>query len=258
MQHPFSRRAFMKTKATDVTGMMYSSQNLFAADARGKLKTRGVVVTVDDLSTLDWPRLASEADLTTIGTHVTPSQVAAFIGSSKGEQFLKDCSKYNLRVEHELQAMKDLLPRNLFEKNPLLFRMNKEGVRVNDYNCCAHAAEGLDIIADNAVKYARLLPSSTHRYFYWIDDGAPMCYCDQCREYSASEQALLIENAIIRKLRAQIPGATLAHLAYITTMKPPQKVKPAEGIFLEFAPIYRSWAHPLKDISALPDINKPD
>lgn len=258
MQHPFSRRAFLKTTTTAGAVMVYSWQNLFATDARARLETRGVVVTVDDLATLDWPRLANDADLTTIGTHVTPSQVAAFINSKKGQQFLADCSKYNLRVEHELHAMKDLLPRNLFEKNPLLFRMNKEGFRVNDFNCCAHSAEGLDIIADNAVKYARLLPSTTHRYFYWIDDGAPMCYCEQCREYSESEQALLIENAMIKKLRAQISEASLAHLAYITTMKPPQKVKPAEGIFLEFAPIYRSWFRPLKDRSALPDIHKPD
>ena len=34
-------------------------------------------------------------------------------------------------------------------------------------------------------------------------------------------------------------------------------MKPAEGIFLEFAPIYRSWARPLEDKWALPDINKP-
>jgi hypothetical protein len=210
------------------------------------------------LSTLDWPRLARDAGLTTIGTHVTPSQVAAFIQSDAGQQFLADCKKFNLRVEHELHAMKDLLPRGLFDKNPQLFRMNKEGTRVPDYNCCAHSTEALDIIAENAVKYARILPSSTHRYFYWLDDGAPICYCDECRHFSASEQALLIENAVIRKLRAQVPTATLAHLAYISTMKPPQKVKPEEGIFLEFAPIYRSWSRPLADENALPDINKPE
>ena len=53
----------MKSTATAVAGLLYSSQNLFASDARAKLKTRGVVVTVDDLSTLDWPRLASDAEI---------------------------------------------------------------------------------------------------------------------------------------------------------------------------------------------------
>lgn len=232
--------------------------HLFAAGRPKGLTSRGVVLTVDDLATLDWPRLAKDAGLTTIGTHVTPSQVAGFVQSDKGQKFLADCKKYNLHVEHELHAMKDLLPRDLFEKNPDMFRMSKEGVRVPDFNSCAHSAKALNIIAENALKYAHLLPSTTGRYFYWMDDGAPMCYCEHCKDFSESEQALLIENAIIKKLRRKIPGATLAHLAYVSTMKPPQKVEPEKGVFLEFAPIYRSWAKPLNDVAALPDINMPD
>jgi hypothetical protein len=258
MTNSFSRRSFFKCGVPAGAAILSPgfAINLFS-DKPKSLKTAGVVLTVDELSTLDWPRLARDAGLTTIGTHVTPSQVTAFIRSDKGQKFLEDCTQYNLQVEHELHAMSDLLPRSLFKNNPQMFRMNEAGVRTPDSNCCANSTEALDLIAENAVKYAEVLKSTTGRYFYWIDDGAPMCSCEKCRELSPSEQALIIENAIIKALKKTIPNASLAHLAYITTMEPPVNVKPEEGIFLEFAPIYRSWSKPLTDKTALPDINIP-
>jgi hypothetical protein len=36
----------------------------------------------------------------------------------------------------------------------------------------------------------------------------------------------------------------LAHLCYIGTCEPHKQIKPHPGIFLEFAPVERSWAHP--------------
>jgi hypothetical protein len=39
----------------------------------------------------------------------------------------------------------------------------------------------------------------------------------------------------------------LAHLAYSKTLPAPRNIKPEEGVFLEFAPIYRSWTKPLKE-----------
>jgi hypothetical protein len=208
------------------------------------------VLSVQDLLTLDWPLLAREANLTTIGTHVTPSQVSEYIRSDKGQQFLADCRKYNINVEHELHAMHDLLPRALFEKDPAMFRMNENGERVADFNCCVHSKDGIDIITENAMKYSETLHSTTDRYFYWIDDAAPMCRCHQCKELSDSEQALVIENAIIKALQNKIPTASLAHLAYQHTMVPPKKIKPEKGIFLEFAPIVREWNKPISDRNA--------
>ena len=46
------------------------------------------------------------------------------------------------------------------------------------------------------------------------------------------------------------PEAKLAHLSYANSIEAPRKVKPEEGIFLEFAPIMRSWEKPLADTSA--------
>lgn len=214
-------------------------------------QTRGLVLDVNDLSTVDWPKRAREAGLTTLATHITPSQVAEFIQSERGKQFLEECKTYGIDVEHELHSMGDLLPRSLFEEDSTMFRMNEEGKRVADYNLCVHSEKAVKTVCDNAVKYAKILTPTTGRYFYWIDDAVPMCKCPDCRGYSDSEQALLLENAIIKALRYEVdPEAMLAHLAYVNTLEPPVKVKPADGIFLEFAPIYRRWDKSLLDTGA--------
>jgi hypothetical protein len=102
-------------------------------------------------------------------------------------------------------------------------------------------------VAKNALHYSCLLHSTNHRYYYWIDDARPMCACPKCAEYSDSDQALIVENRIIKELRTHDPEAQLAHLAYMTTYEAPRRVKPEEGIFLEFAPISRNWNKPFTD-----------
>lgn len=233
-----------------------NSCNNSVNNVSGALATRGLILDIVDLGTLDWPALAHEAGLTTIGTHVFPAQVAAFIQTDKGQQFLNDCKKYGVEVEHELHSMKDLLPRELFEKNPEMFRMNEEGVRVSDFNCCPNSKEALGIIAENAVKYGKILTPTTLRFFYWIDDAVPMCHCHQCKDLSDSDQSLIIENAMLKALKKEFPGATLAHLAYVNTITPPTVIKPEEGIFLEFAPIYRRWDTSLSNKTAGADAPK--
>ena len=211
---------------------------------------RGVVLNVEDISSMDWPALALESGINTIGTHISPSQVADFITSDSGRKFMSDCQKYGIFVEHQLHAMSDLLPRSLFEEKPELFRVDKNGERNPDFNCCAHSEEALTIISQKAAEYARILPATNHRYYFWLDDTGDICHCQQCREYSASEQALIIENRMLDAIRNVDPQATLAHLAYRNTLTAPRKIKPAKGIFLEFAPFFRSWEHPLSDIQA--------
>lgn len=215
--------------------------------------TRGVVLSVEDLSEVDWVKKAKDANLTTIATHITPSQVASFMQSPKGKAFFRQARTLGLEVEHELHAMNDLLPRELFQTDPGMFRMNKDGQRVADYNLCVHSEKALEIVCQNVLKYARMLKPTTHRYFFWIDDGRPMCYCPPCSRYSDSEQALLLENRMLLALRTIDPKATLAHLAYLNTLQPPRRVKPEPGIFLEFAPIRRSRTLPLRKLQALPE-----
>ena len=213
---------------------------------------RGAVLSVEDLQSVDWPKIARDCGINTLGTHIHPTQVCEFLESEKGQEFLRECEEYGICVEHQLHSMNELLPRDLYEEDPQMFRLNDEGVRTADFNCCVHSEAALQIIAKNAAAFAARLRPTNHRYYFWLDDGAPTCVCPLCKEYSASEQALIIENRMIGAIREVDPKATLAHLAYANTLDAPVKVKPDKNIFLEFAPFYRNIEHPLSELDALP------
>jgi len=255
-----SRREFLKTAAAAAAmpalmlGRGIGAETGNSPPVRGEsfFQTRGIVLVVRDLSTLDWPGRAKRAGLTTIATHIFPHEVAAFVQTAEGRAFLDGCRKLGIQVEHELHAMSDLLPRSLFDKDPAMFPMNEQGDRVRAFNLCIHSESAVRLACENAVKYARLLRPTTGRYFYWIDDGQPMCRCAKCRGLSDSDQALVLENRMLAALREADPRATLAHLAYARTLPPPRAVKPGPGVFLEFAPISRRYDRPLSDRQARP------
>jgi Domain of unknown function (DUF4838) len=237
-----NRRMFLASGV----GLAVAARVMGGEDERPGLRTRGVVITPDDLTLADWPERAKSAGLTTIGVHHqnSPQAVVDWIKTDDGRRFLESCGKLGLEVEYELHAMKELLPRGLFAKNPEFFRMDEKGNRNSDANCCPHSDRALDVIAENATAVARALRPTTGRYFFWGDDGQPWCACPKCKELSPSEQALLIENRVVRALRAIDARASLAHLAYANTLSPPKRVKPEAGVFLEYAPIERRYDLP--------------
>jgi hypothetical protein len=220
----------------------------FAAEenARG---TRGVVLYPFDLSLTDWPERAQRAGIGTIGLHAAKrlDVLRDFITDALGRRFLAQCEKLGIAVEYELHAMGELLSREWYHKEPAYFRVDAGGGRNIDANCCPHSTAALDIIAAKAVEWAKFFRPTTGRYFYWPDDGAQWCRCEKCRDFSASEQALLVENHILRALRAHDPRATLAHISYHHTLAAPVKVKPEPGVFLEFAPIERRYTHSIAE-----------
>lgn len=209
-------------------------------------QTRGVVLVPEDLSLADWPERAAKAGLTTIALHhgTSPQAVVDFLESAEGKAFRAKCRERKLALEFELHAVRELVPRDRFATQPELFRMNEAGQRVADANLCVHAPEALALAATNALRLARRLTPTTHRYFFWGDDGLPWCRCPRCREFSEADQALILENHLVGALRTFDPAAQLAHLAYANTLKAPTKVKPAPGVFLEFAPIQRRYDRP--------------
>jgi hypothetical protein len=147
-------------------------------------------------------------------------------------------------VEYELHAMRDLLPRTLFDKDKNLFRMNEKGERTPDANLCLHSRQALEIVLENAVTMSRTFRPTTSRYFLWGDDGKPYCRCPQCAVLSDSDQALILENHLLDALRTQDAKAQVAHLAYALTLSPPSQIKPKPGVFLEYAPIRRRYDLP--------------
>ena len=207
-------------------------------------RTRGVVITPEDLSLHDWPERASRAGLTTLALHPTPGLVLDFLRSDPGHRFVERCRSLGIQVEYELHAMSELLPRDLFAKDRNLFRMDDNGERNPDANLCVHSRGALDFAAEKAVGFARRLVPSSKRYFFWGDDGRPWCRCPKCRGLTDSDQSLIFENHLIKALRDLEPQAQLAHLAYANTLSPPVHVKPEPDVFLEYAPIRRRHDQP--------------
>jgi hypothetical protein len=242
-----SRRGFLGRSAAASLAAAGLSGRGFAGEGEDPFfQTRGVVLVPSDITTWDWPEQARRAHLSTIATHVFPHQVAAFVATDEGRRFLERCAVLGVQVEHELHSMADLLPRELFGKSPEMFRMDEKGDRRADANLCVHSPAAIEVVLGNARRYTELLRSTTSRYFYWIDDARPMCRCPKCRGLSDSDQALVLENAMLGAIREVDARATLAHLAYANTYPAPKDVKPSPGIFLEFAPIHRNYDVPLR------------
>jgi len=241
------RRDFISTLAAALAAASLPLRGEPSSAATG---TRGVVLYPFDLSLVDWPERAAKAGLNTIALHAARrfDVLRDFITGADGRRFLAQCGKLGIAVEYELHAMGELLSRELYYKDPTLFRMDDRGRRNPDANCCPHSAAALDIIAAKAVGWAKVFAPTTRRFFYWPDDGAQWCRCEKCRDFSASEQALLVENRILTALRREVhPQAQLSHISYHRTLEAPRRVKPEPGIFLEFAPIARDYTRPITD-----------
>lgn len=209
---------------------------------------RGVVLCWDDISNpdvIDWIGKMKENGLNTI------SLCGKDYESQEYLDFKQYCIDEGLDFEYEDHAMTWLLPRSCFDEHPEYFRMDAQGVRHGDGNGCPSCEQTLEIIRSNVKDFADKHHPTNHKYYFWLFDGGDVCHCENCEGLSASDQALLFENEIIKELRKYDPEAMLAHLAYYSTTPAPTKVKPEEGIFLEFAPFYRRWDMPLSDREAI-------
>jgi hypothetical protein len=217
---------------------------------------RGVVVYPSDIistGSLKLVEFMRESEINVLGIHTNTlsenlSDLRSFIESNEGQLLFKECEKATISIEFESHALHELLPRELFDSHPEYFRLDNDGVRKKDYNMCFSSEGAYKEIEKNIGKITKWLKPSTHRYFFWTDDVEhSFCNCDSCKKYSESEQALLFENRLLEMLRKTDSLATLAHLAYGSTYRAPVNVKPAKGIFLEYAPINRDYLKPLSD-----------
>lgn len=203
---------------------------------------RGIVARWSDVSNpskIDYIQIAKENGINTFSIH------GADRNSLVWKNFAKKCAEANIDLEYQEHMLAYVLPRELFNKHPEYFRMNKNGVRVNDANGCPSSKGALEEIYKNAKSIGLEYEPTNNRYYFWLDDGGDICYCDQCKNYNASDQALIFENEIIKALKEINPDALLAHLCYHNTVDAPSIIRPSDDIFLEFAPFTRSWNAPL-------------
>lgn len=231
------------------------------------MKRRGILIWSFDFDSY-WIHLAEKMGLTTLGLHPIPDVPAedprsleTLLQQMKTESFrskAKELTQCGIDMEIEIHAMHLLLPREKYAEHPEWFRMDETGVRVCDLNCCPTNEEALAYIEKQAERLAeQIAPYSTsHRYSFWTSDAGKFCHCEKCRELSPSDQALILYNRIIKGIRKVDPQASHCFLAYQNTLQVPEKVKPAEGIFLEYAPIDRDSAFALNDKSCWKNVNQ--
>ena len=143
-----------------------------------------------------------------------------------------------LEIEYEMHAARFLLPAELFDEHPEYFRAMANGERTVNMNFCVSNPDALAIVAKNAANLAKKLYKSRPVFYFWLDDARNVhCKCDKCKNLSPSDQQLIASNAMLEEIRKEIPNAKFAYLAYQDTLEVPEKTKPVDGIFLEYAPI---------------------
>lgn len=221
-----------------------------------KPERRGVVVYPSDIISLgikEWGRRIKQSGINLIGIHAATNnepldELEAFVKSDLGQEFLSLCKKHNVDVEYEIHALQMILPREEFDAHPEWFREDADGVRQREFNMCFTNEEAIEAMRPRIKALLEWMRPTTHRYLIWTDDKiGKFCQCENCRDYSPAEQALIYENGLLKILRDYDPEATIAHLAYNQTLEAPLKVRASEGVFLEFAPIKRDYSVPLSE-----------
>ena len=192
-----------------------------------------------------------------VGGREAHLRLAALLAEMQTDAFrakLDDAAEKGLEIEYEMHCGSYLVPRELFAEHPEYFRVDKNGVRTNDRNFCPSNEAALELAADRAGKLAKSLYRSAHRFYFWLDDARDSrCHCKACARYTASDQQLLILNRLLREIKKDFPDARMAYLAYFETAAPPVKLRPDEGIFLEYAPFDRDMT---KSSACVPDTEK--
>ena len=210
-----------------------------------------ILIHPDEL-TEKWIRRLVSLGVTTLGIHPRGGEWAeASLNDlleklkAPGYRALLDfAAQSGLEIVYEFHAAANLLPRDLFDTHPEYFRMDRSGKRVRDHNFCVSNPEALRLAGARAAEIARQLYRSSNRFHFWLDDGHDLsCHCPDCEKLSASDQQLLVQNAILTEIRKDCPNAKLAYLAYFDTLSVPTSVRPEPGIFLEYAPMEKYIAN---------------
>lgn len=220
-----------------------------------KVERRGILVHPEDL-TLGWIDRMASAGLNTLGlhpvggvqAHESLQRAIDAHGSAQSRRLRAEALARGISVEYEAHVMAWLLPRERFAKHPEWFRMNEKGERTADFNLCASNPDALDFVAERTAELASLLDTGARKHYFWLDDVTGYrCHCPACRALSAGDQQLKIVNAMLGGLRRRNPEAKLCYLAYHDALEVPRGVEPADGVFLEYAPIRRDHHRPIAD-----------
>lgn len=219
-------------------------------------KSRGLVILYEDLCE-HWIRWAKEARITTLGVHKiaisgdgtvdSMDSLIKALEKDNGRRIINKLEENGVGIEYELHSLSWLLPRSLMDKNKEMFRQNPDGVRVNDKGFCPSSREAAEVISENAYKLAKILGQTSHNYFWWPDDANDCgCTCDKCleRKLNGADTGIIFSNAVAEGIKAYDSKAMEAYIAYADAKVLPTE-RPAENVFLEFAPMDRDHNKPM-------------
>ena len=218
-----------------------------------RLKRKGIVITPADLPGANWPERMCELNLNLLGIHSgggAVHDVLEVLGDTIGEPFRRSVADLNLELEYEVHAAGSLMPRERFAAHPDWFVQNWKYLdRRPEGNWCLHSPGARQEIVDNAKRLAKAMKPSTGRIFFWgADVMYSYCHCADCCRYTPAEQNLMTANLFAEALREVIPNVKVACLIYAgEAFEVPRKVRPAPGVFLEFAPMNHCYVHALND-----------
>ena len=159
------------------------------------MSRRGIIVHPHELDDI-WLEEAQSANLNVMGlhpvggpdAHLTLESAIHFHLLPESKRLFKKLDKMGMQVEYEAHAMRWLLPGDVFDSAPNLFRMDEKGQRQKDFNLCVSNPDALQFIAKRAEHLARMLTVNSDHYFFWLDDVPGIrCHCEKCRSLSASD-----------------------------------------------------------------------
>lgn len=220
------------------------------------LKHRGIVIYAQE-ATDYWAARLEQSSINVVGLHPVGGAEAPhslerciqMLSTPEFAQFHARMNRAGIAVEFEMHALAWLLERKRFSEHPEWFRMDESGIRRSDFACCASSPDGLAYLSERTAQLARLFRPDTGNYHFWTDDIDTFCCCDACRALSPADQALCIYNAMAEGVAAVNPGALQCFLAYVGALAVPQRIRPRNNIFLEFAPLRRTFDCSLFDRS---------
>lgn len=217
------------------------------------LTHKGIVLVPSDFEGVNWVEKLAAANLNTLGMHSgggAAHDVRKELKFMREAAFRKQLAEQGLDYEYEIHCSHDLIDHALAETHPEYFPADyRRRETITDGNWCVSNPEALKLVVENALRLARDLPSSTHRYFFWGVDRLQRawCHCPKCAHLSAADQVLITANAIAERITEVDPQGMVCYLAYQTSLELPRHVKPHERVFMEFAPYFRCYHHAFTD-----------
>ncbi|MCB9767861.1 MAG: DUF4838 domain-containing protein [Candidatus Omnitrophica bacterium] len=162
--------------------------------------------------------------------------------------------KLGLRIEVGGHDLDNLIPPDLFEKNPDMFRMDQPedffGKRRGDFNLCVTSPAAKETVQKAyREKLKPYLEDGIYAWHTWPEDlpAEGWCYCPTCRSFEPTDQAMLAMRMLAEVIREDQIPMRVPVLAYHDTMFPGKKIDAPKEAFLLFAPRERCYGHSLTD-----------